>query len=136
MSFLVGIVLTLWTISLVFSAEMEHSKLTQHAEVRVHHIQGKSIAEIHRELLPVHSQSALSVSTIQCWYHKFEAGSHDISQKRTGGHVSKVTDEVLDKVRNLLEQDNTMCIHVIANRTGLSLCTVHHILWNKLKLQK
>ncbi len=109
---------------------MEHTNLTQWAEIHILHIQGKSSAEIHRELLQIHGQR------VRCWYHKFEAGDHDITRRRTGGRVSKVTNEVFDKVRALLEEDNTMCLRVISRQTGLSLRTVHDILRNKLKLKK
>ena len=126
----VSLVLTLKNLT------MEHTKLTQRAEVRLLCIQGKSIAEIHRELLQIHGRHSLSISTVHRWYHKFNAGDHDITQKCIGGRVSKVTPAVLDKVRGLLEEDNTMCLRVISRQTGLSLRTVHDILRNKLKLQK
>ncbi len=130
------VLLTLSSFFTVFWPRMEHTKLTQRAEVRVLRIQGKSIAEIHRELLQMHGGNALSVSMVRCWYHKFDAGEHDITMRHTGGRVSKVTPAVLDKVHALLEEDNTMCLRVISRRTGLSLRTVHDILRNKLKLKK
>ncbi len=130
-----ALLIFIWFLT-VFGARMEHTKLTQRAEVRVLRIQGKSIAEIHRELVQMQGGNALSISTVRRWYHKFDAGDHDITMRRTGGRVSKVTPEILDKVRGLLEEDNTMCLRVISRRTGLSLRTVHDILQNKLKLKK
>ncbi len=56
--------------------------------------------------------------------------------KKTGGHLTKVTDKKLDEIRSLLEEDNTMCLRVISRRTGLSLRTVHNVLCNKLQLKK
>ncbi len=121
-----------------FSAhcEMDNSKLVQRAEVRIFRIQGKTVAEAHAELLRLHGGAALSLSTMHHWFLKFAAGLRDISVKKTGGCLTKLTAAKLAELRNLLDEDNTMCIHVLARRTGLSLQTVHHALRNKLKLTK
>ena len=70
------------------------------------------------------------------WFKKFTAGVRDISVKKTGGRLTKLTPAKLAELQALLDEDNTMCIRVIARRTGLSLRTVHHALRNKLKLTK
>ncbi len=119
-----------------FATEMDHSKLIQRAEIRVLHIQGKSITAIHQELLQLHGGHALSLSTIRRWFRKFAAGVRDFSVKRTGGRLTKLTPAKLGELRVLLDEDNTMCIRVMARHTGLSLRTVHHALRNKLKLKK
>ncbi len=117
-------------------SEMEHSKLTQHAEIRIFRIQGKNVSEAHQELVRIHGQSALSLSTMCQWFHKFFAGMCDFSVKKTGGRLTKVTDNKLADIKALLEKDNTMCLPVMAHRTGLSLRTVHNVLRNKLELKK
>ncbi len=115
---------------------MEDSKLTQRAEISLLRIQGWSVSEAHQELLRIHGQSALSLSTVHRWFCKFDHGVQDFSVKKTGGQISKVTPEVVNKVKELLAEDNTMCLRVISNRTGLSLRTIHHIIRNKLELKK
>ncbi len=86
--------------------------------------------------MQLHGGHALSLSTTRHWFHKFAAGVTDFSVKKTGGRLTKLTPEKLDELRALLEEDNTMCIRVMAHRTGLSLRTVHHALREKLELKK
>ena len=66
------------TILVMFSSEllttMEHSKLTQHAEICMVHIQGENVFESHKELVRIHYQSALSLSTVHQWFCKFAVG--------------------------------------------------------------
>ncbi len=50
--------------------------------------------------------------------------------------MSKGNDEKVNEIRELLEEDNTMCIRVLARRTGLSLRTVHKVLRECLQLCK
>ena len=119
-----------------FALTMDHSKLTQHAKICLLRIQGKSVAEAHQELLRLHPGHALSLSTMRCWFRKFDCGIHDFSIKKTGGRLTKVTNEKLDHIRHLLDQDNMMCLRVISCETGLSLRTVHNVLRNTLKLKK
>ncbi len=116
--------------------KMEHSKLMQRAELRLMRIQGKTVAEAHAELVRDHAGNALSLSTARRWFKKFTAGIRDISVKKTGGRLTKLTPEKLAQLRELLDEDNTMCIRVLTRRTGLSLRTVHHALHNKLNLKK
>ncbi len=132
-SLLVAISVMFWS---VFSKEMEHSKLTQRAEIHIFRIQGKNVSESHRELVRIHGQHALSLSTVCQWFQKFAAGVHDFSVKKIGGHLTKVTEKKLDEIKALLEEDNTMCLRVMSRRTGLSLRTVHNVLRNKLQLKK
>ncbi len=119
-----------------FSFKMEDSKLTQHAEIRIFCIQGKTVAEAHRELLQIHGESALSLSTVRRWYRKFAAGLHDFSVKKTGGRLTKVTPEKLEEIKGILAEDNMICLRVLSRKTGLSLRTVHNVLRNKLELKK
>ncbi len=128
------------TVLLCFSVfqdtEMQHGKLIQHAEVRVLRIQGKTVAQIHAELVRLHGGHALSVSTVHRWFRKFQQGVVDFSVKKTGRCLTKVTPAKLDQIRRILEQDPTTCIRVIATQTGLSLRTIHHTLRNKMNLHK
>ena len=64
---------------------MENGRLVQCAELCVLRIQGKSVAEIHTELVRLHGGHALSVSMVRCWYRKFQQGEADFSVKKTGG---------------------------------------------------
>ncbi len=91
-------------------SNMEHSKVMQRAEVRIFRIQGKTVAEAHSELLRLHGGHALSVSTVRRWFKKFAAGVRDISVKKTGGHLTKLTPAKLAELRRILDEDNTMCI--------------------------
>ncbi len=116
--------------------KMEHSKIMQWAKVRIFRIQGKTVAKAHSELLRLHGGHTLSVSMVRRWFKKFAAGLPDISVKKTGELLTKLTPAKLAEIRALLDEDNTMCIHVIARRIGLSLQTVHHALRNKMKLKK
>ncbi len=116
--------------------EMDNSKLVQRAEVRIFRIQGKTVAEAHAELVCLHGGHALSLSTVHRWFLKFAAGLHDISVKKTGRCLSKLTPAKLAELRNLLDEDNMMCIHVLARHTRLLLRTIHHALHNKMKLKK
>ncbi len=115
---------------------MENGKLIQCAEVRVLRIQGKTVAQIHSELVRLHRGNALSVSTVRRWYRKFQQGVVDFSVKKPGGRLTKVTPEKLQQIRGILDNDPTTCIRVIAAQTGLSLRTVHHTLRNKMELTK
>ena len=124
------------TVSVVSFAQMEHGRVIQHAEIRMLRIQGKSVVEIHAELVQIHGGHALSISTVRRWYHKFQQGVADFSVKKTGGHVTKVTPAKLQQIQNILAQDNTTCICMIAQQTSLSLRTIHHTLRNRLQLKK
>ncbi len=79
-------------------------------------------------------QSSVSAWLIW-WLKKFQQGLCDFSMKKTDGHVSKVTQELIDRIRDMLEENDTMGIRVIT-RTGLSLRTVHQVICNWLNLRK
>ncbi len=127
-------------ISVIFfsgiSCRMEDSKLTQRAEIRIFRIQGKTVAQAHRELLQLHGQNALSLSMVRRWYRKFAGGLRDFSVKKTGGCLTKVTAEKLEEIKAILAEDNTVCLRVLSRKTGLSLRTIHNVLRNKLELKK
>ncbi len=52
-------------IFLVHFVAMEQEKTTQHAEIQLLRMQGKTVAEIHRELVHIHGGVALSLSTVR-----------------------------------------------------------------------
>ncbi len=89
---------------------MEHGKLIQQEEICVLRIQGKSIAQIHAELVRLHGGHTLSLSTVRQWFCKFQQGVADFSMKKTSGRLTKVTPQKLDQIRDILARDNTTCI--------------------------
>ncbi len=121
---------------IVSTFEMDDSKLIQCAEIRIFRIQGKNISAAHRELVQIHGESALSLSTVRRWYRKFAAGVRDFSVKKTGGRLTKVTEDKLNEIKVILEEDNTVCLWVLSRKTGLSLRAVHNVLRNQLQLKK
>lgn len=115
---------------------MEHSRVTQRHEIRLLMRQGRRLCEIVRQLHQDHGNCAPSQTTMHRWMTAIRGGRADVSSPKPTGRPTKVTPEVLQTIKDILADDKTTPICVLAHRTGLAKSTIHRALRTILKLKK
>jgi hypothetical protein len=68
------------------------------AVIRFLHAKGETAAEIHHQLVSVHSEDVLNRQSVAKWCREFEAGRSDVHDEIRSGRSSAVTDEIIQKI--------------------------------------
>ena len=98
---------------------------------------GIRATDIHQELTTVYGAQALCYSTVQKWSKFFREGNMQIEDEpRSGRPVTKATQENIDLVRRLIEEDPHSTYDDIEEQTELSSGTISRIIHDHLKLKK
>ncbi|XP_026321065.1 protein GVQW3-like [Hyposmocoma kahamanoa] len=88
-------------------------------------------------MVAVYQDSALSLSTIQKWSSEFKRGRESIEDDpRAGGPVSATSKENVKIVEKLVLEDARIRVKTLAEKTKLSVCTIHTILHEYLNFSK
>lgn len=92
---------------------------------------------IHQELVTAYGAQVLSYSVVQKWSKLIREGEMEIEDKpRSGRPVSGTTEENIDWVRSLIEEDPHSTYDDLEVETELSRGTIYNIIHNHLKLKK
>lgn len=93
--------------------------------------------DIHGELVRAHGSDVLSYSMVQQWSKKTNDGIMEIEDKpRSGRPVTALTEENIEEVSRVIEEDPHATYDDIQEETGLSRGTIQTIIHDHLKLRK
>lgn len=100
-------------------------------------ILGVNPTSIHEELTTAHGHGVVSYPTVQRWSKKTSDGNMEIEDNaRSGRPVTGPTEENIQAVRSLIDQDPHSTYDDIEEETSLSRGTIQTIIRNYLKLKK
>ena len=116
---------------------LKMEKIEQRAVIKHLFKRGKTIEEIHKELVASFGTSAKSVRTIRRWIIDFRRGRTSIEDEHRPGAPRLVrTIENINVVKNLLEADRRLTVRQLANATGISYERVFTIIHEDLEMSK
>ena len=100
-------------------------------------ILGLKPSEIHEELVAAHGPHVVSYPTVLRWYNKTKDGIMEIEDHpRPGRPVTGPTEENIQEVRSLIEQDPHSTYDDIEAETSLSRGTIETIIHKYLNMRK
>lgn len=92
---------------------------------------------IHDELYSVHGDQAPSFRTVKRWNKWFREGREELEDEpRPGRPITETTDENIEEVRFLIDDDPQITIEEVQEQTGLSYGTTQRIISDHLQLTK
>ncbi|CAF1662350.1 unnamed protein product, partial [Adineta ricciae] len=92
---------------------------------------------IHDELSSAYDDQAPSLRTVQRWCKSFREGREEIEDEiRSGRPITETTDENIEEVRLLIDDDPYITIEEVQEETDLTYGTVQRIISEHLKLRK
>ena len=98
---------------------------------------GLTAKQIHGELTDAWGDGYVSYSTVAAWVHRFKEGRTSLEDDpRIGRPVTGVTDQNIESVRLLIEENPHISIRYIAFELGVSYGTISGIIHDELKLKK
>ena len=100
-------------------------------------LQGKKPPEMGKELQEVFGHTAPSEPTVRKWFRLFEEGRTSVQDdERSGRPSTATTEDNVEVVRRLLEEDRRQTCEELAELAGVSVGSVHMILTKHLNKQK
>lgn len=98
---------------------------------------GCSLKQLMTELSTAYGPSCVSYDTVRRWKKKFESGVECIKNApKSGRPKSASRNEIVSKIKDIIEGDARFTVRDIARKVGISLSTVHFILKKHLKVRK
>ena len=98
---------------------------------------GLNAKEIHEELCDAWGDDCPSYSTVAEWTRRFREGRVSVEDDcRIGRPITSRTDENIDLIRTLIEENPHVSIRYLAFDTGISYGTISSIIHDDLKLKK
>ena len=105
--------------------------------IRIRTILGINPKTIHEELATALGPKAPSYPTVAEWAKRFREGREDVNDDpRSGRPVSEMTDENIELVRQVIDNDPHSTYDEIIADTSLSRGTIERIIHDHLKLKK
>ena len=112
-------------------------KVEFRAVIKHFFLKGLKPKDIKAELDEVHGESAPSFATVYNWFNEFKRGrTSTIDEQRPGRPVEVSSNEMTNKVHDLVLSDRRVKVREIVEATGISQGTVFTILHEKLGLKK
>ena len=98
---------------------------------------GCSLKKLMTEISTAFGPSCVSYDTVRRWKKKFESGVESIKNApKSGRPKSASREEIVSKIKEIIEGDARFTVRDIARKVGISLSTVHLILKKHLKVRK
>ena len=99
--------------------------------------QGKTGAQIVREMRAVYQNNCPSDKTIYNWIERFKAGEDSVEDKpRPGRPCTSTTAENIQRVREILDADRRLTVEQVADAIGLPPSSVHVIITEHLGMHR
>ena len=96
---------------------------------------GKSASKTLLALQQVYGDTALKKSTLYDWFSQFKNGQETEDDQRSGRPSTSRTEEMIEKVRQLIQCDRRMIIVGLEQEVGISHGSIHAILSDNLKMR-
>ena len=97
---------------------------------------GKSASEMLSALQQVYGDTALKKSTVYDWFSWFKNGQETVEDdKHSGSPSTSRTEEMIEKVQQLIHRDRRMTIVELEQEVGISHGSIHVILSDDLKMR-
>ncbi|KAJ4448109.1 hypothetical protein ANN_10121 [Periplaneta americana] len=114
-----------------------HSAMEQRVNIKFCYKLGKTATETHGMLVQVYGREAVSRKCVYEWFKRFREGKETIEDEpRSGRPSTSRTPEMIEKVRQVLEQDRRLTLRSIAEELDISKDTVHTIVRDDTDEQK
>lgn len=98
---------------------------------------GKTVQEIHHEMLPVYGMECLSRKAVYNWVEKFKGGRSNVEDDvRPGRPVEIATDETMKKVDEMIRSDRRITVAHVARSVGCSQGLAYSIIHDRLQFRK
>ncbi|XP_011069286.1 PREDICTED: putative uncharacterized protein FLJ37770 [Acromyrmex echinatior] len=99
-------------------------------------LHGKTCEEI-KTKLDAYGNSSPSMTTVRYWFNEFKRGRSSVfDEKRPGRPADVVTEEIIEKVHDMIFADRRTKVHEVAEAVGLSYGMAFNILHDNLGMKK
>jgi len=105
--------------------------------IKHYFMKGKTPQETKEKLDKHYGDSAPSIRTVYKWFQNFRSGHMGTSDaERSGRPVEVTTQEIIDKIHDMVMDDRRVKVREIASAVGISNERVHNILHKHLDMKK
>jgi len=105
--------------------------------IRFLFLDGKKCEEIKTKLDAVYGDTSPSMTTVRYWFNEFKRGRTSVfDEERTGRPADVVTEEIIQKVCDMILADRRTKVREVAKAIGVSTGTAINILHDKLAMKK
>jgi len=113
------------------------SQFEQRANIKFMCRWGKSASETLSALHQVYGDTSLKKTAVYDWFSRFKNGKETLEDdQRIGRPSTSRTEEMIEKVRQLIQCDPRMTIVELEQEVGISHGSIHAILSNDLKMRR
>ena len=112
-------------------------KIGHRAVIQYLQIKGLTPKEIHEDMVATLQDNAPSYSMVKKWAADFKRGRDSLEDDPHQGRPATVTtQEIVDKIHDMLLTDRCLTVLYIATELGISQERVHAIIHNQLEMMK
>lgn len=105
--------------------------------IRFLFLDGKTCEEIKAKLDAVYGDPSPSMTTVRYWFNEFKRGRTSVfDEERPGRPADVVTEEIIEKVHDMILADRRTKVREVAKAVGVSYGTVFNILHDRLGMRK
>ena len=97
---------------------------------------GFSATQIREELCGAWDDGYVFYTTVAEWVHRFKQGRTLQDDPRIGRPVTEATDQNIEVIRTLIDENPHISIRYMVFETGLSYGNINRIIHDELKLKK
>src|ERR1051325_11336911 len=98
---------------------------------------GDSQVETIRKIQQAFREEAMGTTQIKEWYNRFKDGCTSVESEARSGRPSTSRNEIaIDQIRTLVMQDRRITIRELADKTGVSIGSVHSIMTEVLGFRR
>ncbi len=107
------------------------------AVIRYLGLKGLSPKEVHEDMVETLGEGAPSYSMVKKWAAEFKRGRESLEDDpRSGRPVTVTTQEVIDKIHDMISADQRITQRCIATKLGISQERVNAVIQNDLQMTK
>lgn len=119
------------------AGETTFSKYDMRVIIKFLSLSGKRAPEIHDDMKKVCGGSTPSIQTVRKWVASVSQGRNDMEDDARSGRPKSVqTEDNIDLVKSVVEEDKRRTCQEIEELTGISHSSVHRIIVEELQKQK
>ncbi|KYQ48235.1 hypothetical protein ALC60_12717 [Trachymyrmex zeteki] len=105
--------------------------------IRFLFLDGKTCEEIKTKLDAVYGNPSPSMTIVRYWFNEFKRGRSSVfDEERPGRPADVVTEEIVEKVHDMILADRRTKVREVAEAIGVSYGTAFNILHDNLGMKK